>query len=136
MAWRLEYRDDLGIVVLTYTGRVSGEDIQAAAAARIDLGKEKGASKFLIDTREVETDESATLSIYEIPDRIYPEKQFERTSRIAILGPKSMLTREMVAFFENACVNRGWLVKTFQEHPEAVAWLGLDTERKEAEREK
>lgn len=131
MTWNLEYRDDLRIVVLTYSGKVSGAEIKEAAAARIDLGKQKGVTRFLIDTKEVEADESATLSIYEIPAKIYPEKNVERTSHIAILGPESSLSKKMVTFFVTACVNRGWLVSTFQDYQNAIEWLTAESSRQE-----
>jgi len=136
MTWNLEYRDDLQIVVLTYLGKVSGPEIQEAAIARIDLGKEKGVTKFLIDTKNVETADSATMRIHEIPGEIYPDKKIDRTSQIAILGPKSPVSKKMVKFFETSCVNRGWRVDTFQDYESAIEWLGLSPTQQETERDK
>ena len=136
MTWNLEYRDDLEIVVLTYSGKVCGTDIKEAASARIDMGKQKGITRFLIDTREIEVDESATMSIYELPTSIYPDEENGRISRIAIIGPKSSESKTMVRFFENACVNRGWLVNTFQDYESAIEWLGPSPSRQETERDK
>lgn len=123
MKWSVEYNDDLKIVVLTYFGRVTGSDISEAAAARIDLGKEKGVTKFLIDARKVEADELAGMDIHSIPEKLYTEKQVERTSRIAILAPQTETSKKMVRFFESACVNRGWVVKSFNDQESAVRWL-------------
>jgi hypothetical protein len=123
MAWTVEYNDVLQIVELTYSGRTTGEEIKEAAASRMSMGKQKGVTKFLIDTRKVEADGSATLDIYDVPDKMYPKEHVQYTNRIAILEPESSTSREMVKFYENACVNRGWLVKTFQDRESAVKWL-------------
>jgi hypothetical protein len=136
MTWNLECKDDLQIVVLTYSGKVSGRDIKEAAAARIDMGKQKGITRFLIDTRKVEADESATMGIHEIPAKMYPEKQVERTNRIAIIGPESSISKTMVRFFENSCVNRGWLVSAFQDYKSAIEYLGLSCSQQKTERDK
>jgi len=123
MSWTLEYSDDLQIVVLTYLGKVTGAEIKEAAAGRIKMGKQKGTAKFLIDARKVESDGSATLDIYDVPKKIFPEENVQRTNRIAILEPESSTSREMVEFFKNVCANRGWLVMTFQDRESAVQWL-------------
>ena len=136
MAWTVEYDDDLQIVVLTYLGNVTGAEIKEAAVARIGMGKQKGATKFLIDTRTVEADKSATMSIYDLPTKVYPEKHAQHTSRIAIVGPQSSASKEMVKFFENACVNRGWSVMTFENRESAVKWLQQMTSQQPPERDK
>ena len=123
MTWAIEYDDDLQIVVLTYSGKTTGEDIKEAAAARIAMGKEKGVNKFLIDAGKVETEASATLSIYEVPEDLYLRQEANRKSRIAVIRPESSVSREMVEFYETACLNLGWLVKVFQDRDNAVEWL-------------
>jgi len=123
MTWTVSFDESLRVVVLTYSGVNTGEDIKEAAAARIALGREKGVNKFLIDTREVVTDESATSDIFELPDKVYPAERNQRESRIAILEPESPRSSEMVRFFESVCVNRGWQVKVFQDLESAIRWL-------------
>ena len=123
MGWTIDYNDDMDLVLLTYFGKVNGAEIQKAAAARIDMGKKKGVTRFLIDTRKVEADSSATTKIYEIPTKLYVKKKFERSSRIAILAPESPISKKMVRFFEDVCMNRGWLAMMFQDRNRAVKWL-------------
>lgn len=123
MAWTVEYSDKFGIVILTYTGRVTGRDIQEAAAARIDLGKQKGVTKFLIDTKCVEADESATFDIYDIPNKLYNEKAVLHESNLAIIKPDSEESMEMVRFFETTCLNRGWTARIFKDRESAISWL-------------
>ena len=123
MTWKTEYNDELQIVVLTYTGEITGNDIKEAAAARIKMGRRKGVEKYLIDTREVQTDSSATLDIYEVPTRIYPNECINQRSHIAIIKPELPAATRMVRFFVDTCVNRGWSVKMFEDHESAVKWL-------------
>ena len=125
MSWTLEYNEKLDIVILTYKGKTTGPEIKEAAAARIDMGNRLGTIKFLIDTRLTLADESATLDIYEIPQKLYHDEHAQHKSRIAIIEPESPISREMVKFFENTCLNRGWLVKSFSEYEKAVSWLQL-----------
>ena len=125
MTWKVEYSDKLQIVVLTYSGETTGEDIKKAAVARIALGRQKGVTKYLIDTREVQTESLATFDIYDVPNEIYPNEHVDRASQIAIIRPKLPMARRMVKFFEDACVNRGWLVRTFADRDNAVKWLQL-----------
>jgi hypothetical protein len=123
MTWKISYSDDLQAVVLTYSGIITGSDIKDAAKARINLGKEKGVTKFLIDTREILVDDSSTFDIYDIPSRVYQEQKVEHSVRIAVVLPESHEARRMVEFYENVSVNRGWKVKTFDDRDNAIEWL-------------
>lgn len=123
MTWTIEYQDNLQVVVLTYSGNISGAEIKAAATARIAMGKEKGVSKFLVDTRNIETDESSTFDIYDLPSKVYPEQKVEHSDHIAVVIPESHAARRMVQFYEDVSVNRGWRVKTFEDHDDALEWL-------------
>ena len=123
MAWSVDYDEALRLVVLTYSGQTTGQDIKDAAAARIAMGRKRGVTDFLIDTRDVLVDESATVDIYDVPDKMYVDKAVQRVSRIAILEPRSPDSRHLVEFFANACTNRGWLAKRFTDRTEALEWL-------------
>ena len=123
MSWTLEYSDDLDIVILTYNGKTSGSEIKEAATARIDMGNRMGTIKYLINTRLALADESATLDLYDIPQTLYPAEHVQHKSRIAIILPESPTSKEMDKFFETACINRGWIVKSFSRYENAVSWL-------------
>lgn len=127
MAWTVDFESNLQIVVLTYLGKVTGEEVQEAAAARIDMGREKGVTKFLIDAKKLDADRFVTSSVYDIPTRLYPEKDFQKTNYIAILSPELETSKEMVKFFENVCRNRGWQVKMFPHYEIAMEWLRQKT---------
>ncbi len=123
MVWKVAYRDDLQIVELTLSGKVTGPELLEAAASRIDLGREKGVTNYLIDGTDLIPSRSTTLELLEIPDKIYFEKGMERTSRIAAVVPREPESHWIADFYENASVNRGWRVKWFLNRNEAIGWL-------------
>lgn len=123
MAWTVEYIDNLGIVELTLLGRLSGPDLQEAASARIALGKEIGVTNFLINARDLITSRSTTMSLYEIPAKIYVEKDAQRNTRIAAVKPRAPESEWIVQFYEDLCVNRGWRVHMADDREGALDWL-------------
>lgn len=123
MTWTVTYIDELEIVELNISGEFTDEDVRAAAPARIAMGKERGVTKFIIDAIDMELT-GTTFSIYDVPARVYPENSMERTTRIAVLTTKaSSASREIVQFYENVSVNRGWNVKAFHDRDDAIKWL-------------
>jgi chorismate mutase len=120
--WKVEYLDDLDIVQLTISGDFSDQDVKAAAPARIAMGRDKGTTRFIIDAVEMELTGS-TFAIYDVPANVYVEEGMERTARIAVLTANSSSSKEIVQFYENASVNRGWNVSAFMDREEAIAWL-------------
>ena len=123
MVWKVAYHDDLQIVELTISGRVTGPELLEAAASRIDLGQEKGITNYLIDGTELIPSRSTTLEILEIPEKVYFEKGMERTSRIAAVVPREPESHWIAEFYENASVNRGWRVQWFLNRHDAIGWL-------------
>lgn len=123
MSWNVEHNEDLQIVELTISGRVSGDDLREAAAARIALGQEKGIDKYIINVRHIDASESMTPDIYEIPTKIYAEKNLSRSSQIAVIAPLASESLWVTGFYEDICVNRGWRVHTFLDRDRAIDWL-------------
>jgi hypothetical protein len=123
MPWSIEYIEDLQIVELTISGRVSGDELKEAAAARIALGQEKSADKYIIDVTHIDAPESATPEVYDITTRMYAEKNLSRASQIAVIAPISSESMWVTGFYEDICVNRGWRVHTFLDRDLAIDWL-------------
>lgn len=123
MPWNLEYSERLQIVELTINGRVTGNELKEAAAARIALGLELGVGKYIINARHIDAPESTTPAVYEIPTRTYPEKNLPRDSQIAVIAPISREAMWITGFYEDICVNRGWRVRTFLDRDRAIEWL-------------
>lgn len=123
MVWTVEHNEELGIVELRLAGRLSGAEFQESAASRIALGQEHGVTKFLLDARELIAPRSATMSIYEIAAKTYPESNQPRDTRIAVIVPTEPESEWIVQFYEDLCVNRGWRVHMSDDRVSALAWL-------------
>lgn len=123
MPWSLKYIEDLQIVELTISGSVRGDELQEAAAARIALGQEKGINKYIINVTHIDAPESATAEVYDIPTKMYAEKNLSRASQIAVIAPLSSESMWVTSFYEDICVNRGWRVRTFIDRDLAIDWL-------------
>ena len=122
MVWKVEYIAELEIVELTMSGTFTDDDIKDAASARIAAGKENGATRFIIDAIDMQLTGS-TFSIYDVPAKLYSETKMERTSRIAVLTTATSASREIVEFYENVSVNRGWNARAFDDRDTAITWL-------------
>jgi len=123
MPWNLKFHEDTRIVELQISGRVKGDDLIAAANARIDLGKEKGVDRYIVDARDIDIPRSATLALHDIPARLYDDKGLSRSSAIAVLRPVSERSEWATSFFEDLCFNRGWRVESFDDRDRAIGWL-------------
>ncbi len=118
----VEYNKELGLVVYTFTGVNSSEDIHHATSRGISLGKEFQTNKYLVDIRELEFTGSL-VGLLELPEKQYKEEGLNRQSKIALIQPKSEKARKEAKFYENASVNRFWTVRTFITRDEAIEWL-------------
>ncbi len=123
MPWSVEHNEELRIVELAISGRVSGDELKEAAAARIALGKVNGVDKYIIDVRHIDVPEATTPDVYDIPTKMYAEKSLSRTSQIAVIAPLSRKSTWITGFYEDICVNRGWRVHTFLDRSRAIDWL-------------
>ena len=123
MPWSLEHIENLQIVELTISGRVSGDELKDAAAARIALGQENDIDKYIINVTHIDAPESATAEVYDIPTKMYAEKKLSRASQIAVIAPLSSESMWVTGFYEDICVNRGWCVQTFLDRNLAIDWL-------------
>ena len=125
MGWKVEFINDLHIIELTLSGKLDGEELQESAEARIALGERKGVTDFVINGEDLVAPRAATMAVYDIPSRLYPEKM-PRDARIAVVIPTAVESRWIVQFYEDLCVNRGWRVFMAQDRPSAIAWLRPD----------
>ena len=122
MTWTLEYNGSLGIIELNLQGNLTGPEIHEATSEII-------AQQKIRETLEILADASAVLTpppivdIYELPAKQYSAEGLNRRSRIALVDPASLLSKEAAHFYVTTCVNMGWQVKSFTNRDKAVAWL-------------
>jgi len=126
MPWNVSHDSAINVVVVTYAGRTTGDDLRAATSAAIALGKEKDTTNFLVDASALELTASI-FDVYELPTQQYVNEGVERTSRIAVIRPISPDALDAAKFYETVCQNRGWFAKLFAGRQSAVSWLISDS---------
>jgi len=125
MTWNAMHDPTANIVVVTYTGETTGEDMRAASAAAILLGRENDTIKFLVDATRLEI--TATIfDVYKMPYQQYVDEGVDRRSRIAVLEPVAPEALDAARFYQTACLNHGWFAKLFAERDRAIQWLISD----------
>jgi hypothetical protein len=122
MAYELDYNDSLRILDVEFHGSVSGPELHEATSRAIELLKIHGILDVLIDLTNMELPPPIS-DIYAMPAEQYREENLSHCVRIALIQPQSLTGKEAAQFYENACVNRGWVVKSFLDRDEAVKWL-------------
>ena len=110
------------IVELTFTGPISGTDMHAASSETIALQKRTGLTLFLVDAGSW-TLTAATADIYKLPAETYGRENVDPRTRIAIVTPRDASARQGALFYEDACRNRGWNARVFDDRAAAVEWL-------------
>jgi hypothetical protein len=122
MASTLEFNNKLNIIEIVFTERVSAVDLATITTKSIALVNEKSIFNVLIDAKELKLD-ATLVDIYNLPDKQYVDENLDHRIRMALIEPKLSKEKEAAQFYENACVNRGWLVKTFSDRDDATKWL-------------
>jgi hypothetical protein len=122
MSYTINHNASLGVIELTYRGRITGADLKEATSKCISLGKQTGTTKFLVDEVGMDLDTSI-VNLYELPNKQYADEEANRQGRVAIILPTSKEAREAVQFYVTSCQNRGWFVRAFSERLSAINWL-------------
>lgn len=122
MACKVTFNSSLGIIESTYTGRVTMDDVKDAINQRKLLTKDMDFEKILVDGAGVTELPLGVMDAFSVPNDLW-EKGINRLSRMALVIPKIKKAKELARFFEDACYNRGWKVKCFEERQDAIDWL-------------
>ena len=122
MSWQISYNEESRIIEITYSGDVTGQDIREATEKRISMQRETGTTSVLVDASQSQG-EPSLMEVYDIPDKIYPEHNARRDTRIAFILPTKSKTREIAQFLQTAAKNRGWKIELFEERKNAISWL-------------
>ena len=115
------YNSNIQIIEITHTGVLTKQGIETSTSEGLALHKELGVDAVLIDTLNLESVESL-IDLYDLPKQ-YDEGGARRTVHIALVMPATSAARDAMQFYENVCVNRGWVVLPFERHDEATEWL-------------
>jgi hypothetical protein len=122
MAWQLEYVTAAGIIEVVFTGKTSGADLRELTSRAIALSADHTVALFLVDTTEIELTASI-LDLLDLPSSQYAAEGLRPGAQLALVLPKREKEKRDARFYETACLNRGWRVKSFASRREAMEWL-------------
>jgi hypothetical protein len=122
MSWSVEYDSNLRIVVSRYADFVTNKDLREATVKAVGLAKANNTGRFLIDASQ-QVGGPAVFDLYDLPN-LHESLGLDHRSKGALVLPAAGVPAEEDArFFETVCLNRGWQVKVFSAHREALDWL-------------
>ncbi len=110
-----------GVVESVFAGEVSPKELERSFLAAIELARQSGTFLFYTDVTGLTGGHSAG-DIFALIGIIEP-MQLPRTLREAIVFSPSSLATLDVQFYEDACRNRGWNIRLFQDRERALEWL-------------
>jgi len=123
MTWTLAHNSTLHIVELVFAGSTTGPDLREATVQGIALGKEQGILDYFVDATEIQLHNVSTFDLYDLPNMQYVKEGLDRRSRVAFVMPKLPKEKKDAEFYEIACANRGWHVRSFPNRDKAIEWL-------------
>ena len=112
------YDDKLRLIEVVHTGFVSEENLGKCTADGIAIHLEKGVNEVLISALELESF-ADFLDVHERP-RHCEEANVSRSTRFAVVSPRSAKAQEFIQFYDNICFNRGWKVKQSKSRDEVI----------------
>lgn len=121
MAWTVQFDESLKIIRSTYSGNVTPRELQDAFIAALELAKTTGCSSFFANCLEIEYGHSS-VDLYFLISQ-YAPNGLNHTMKEAVLLPRNQHAAKDILFYETACLNRGFNVRTFTDTDKAINWL-------------
>jgi hypothetical protein len=119
--WEASYLPDLDAVLTVYCGVIPPGTLKEAVEATLDLGRERGTTRFLADCTSLEGGHSV-VDLYGLA-ALVESVGTTRDLREALVMPQLEAAARDVEFWETTCRNRGFDVRVFAGMAEARAWL-------------
>jgi hypothetical protein len=123
MAWSVRHDPPTGMIEVVYTAVVSATDLMEAASRRIALQHETGSPSVLVDVTGITELTARSADVLQLPASLFAAQVASRQTQLALVLPRSHAQKDMATFWETACVNRGWIARTFEDRQEAIDWL-------------
>jgi hypothetical protein len=121
MPWTLTHWPDLAVIETVYSGRIGASELRSAVESTISAFRSTGALRVLSDCTRLEGGHSI-VDLYALVD-LLGSLALPASFREAILLPQQPFAAEDVRAWETFCVNRGILVRVFQDRQAALDWL-------------
>lgn len=121
MPEKTEYVAEKGIIVITYTGKVTINEAREATVKAIAIQAEKQTDRVVIDTLDM-TGGPSIMEMWGLVQS-YPELEVPRRTRLAGVRPRIQGEADLAGFFEVICQNRCYNAKVFHTREAAEEWV-------------
>ncbi|HVM50782.1 MAG TPA: hypothetical protein VMU04_22330 [Candidatus Acidoferrum sp.] len=121
MPHKVQYDAAQEIIVLTYSGHVTIEEVREATVEAIAIQKQGLTNCVLIDPSDMTAWPSPVEMYYLVES--YRELEVPAGTRLAALRPKLSDESNLTRFYETVCQNRGYNAVAFDNREDAERWL-------------
>lgn len=122
MKCKIEFDKELNLVVLTYNGLISTQELYDSSASTIDLTNKYGVYKILVEARKFVSN-SDREELFRMPNELYARWGMNKLMQIAVVEPKDFSAKSIAHFYEIASKNLGWEARVFPDRKVALNWL-------------
>jgi hypothetical protein len=124
MPQKTEYLADKGIIVITYTEKVTMDEVRQATVEAIAIQRQGLTDRVLIETSGM-TAWPSLVDMWHLV-KSYPELEVPPQTRLAAVRPRVPDETDISGFYEVVCQNRCYNAKAFQTREDAEEWLRSD----------
>jgi len=121
MGWKTEYLRDLDIIEITTDGVFNANNLREIVKSTLDLVEKHQTTAILGNCVNL-IHSNTVFNIYEFP-AILESMQVDRRLKQAMLPPPNADSRKNIEFYETVSLNRGYIVRVFDDRDKAVQWL-------------
>lgn len=121
MPWKLKLNENPKYIEVSYIDNITPAEFFEAFSSAISLAMESGTKVCLTDCTAM----LGELSIMDLSGmiKVFESNEYIRETKEAVLLPSQAALSDNVLFYENACQNRGYNVRIFNDRETALLWL-------------
>jgi hypothetical protein len=121
MPWDLQYQPGTQTVYITVSGYLSEDEVRELVNQAVARLKQEGATKVLVDSRDLETGPSLAAIYWLVHD--YSNLGAPHGVPVALIEPQKPEASELAHFYVLACANQRHKAELFATREAAEAWL-------------
>jgi hypothetical protein len=126
MPWKIDYLEDHRVIAVTFSGMVSGAELDRCIEEMQRIASARGTARFLADGSSIEGGHTL-IDLYGRLESVVRFPFAEPFMEALVLAPQSPATIvKNMEFWAGAMRQRGFSVQTFVERASALKWLRAD----------